>query len=585
VKNRLAAIAAAFAFALLGTPVAFAQSAGSCVGTGLPDIADGAFDCASSDIVPGTGESGNFLYVRNTSSGTVTIDSITVDFGPSLDADFVTVISGAHNLAGVTMTNANLAGNVFTANFSGFTNAVDPFYLFFNFDKRSLATGTPLGADYQGATISLSMSDGTVLNGSYTQVDFFVAGAYLGVGGGAIDAWIRDCDADDGTVPSTPNCPTFWRSPDIFLDTATPGAGSGSLPSGDLVIDGPMYGVRNRLKAFVRNRGTGFAENVQVSFYFRNNHTGLAFANGATLIGQTSVNVPANAEVLTGVDWTIPNPPNAGHWCIGVVLEHPDDPQTSTHPPDDNNVACVNIGVIAGRAGDTVTVDFDVGAAGQKGFGLTAWPHEFIVTVSAETLRGWTWKIEGLKADEKFRIDRGESRKVRLLVDIPESAKPHESVEFFIRQLDADTRTAVGGVVYQIYEDHLPPRRIRALNAVLADGKPRLTWERVRVESKSGATERIARYEVLRDGERVAEVIRDEDLLCAGIQWTDPEPGSGRVAYTVRAVDHGGNVGEPSEEAVLVLGAGGEAAGDGFDWKWIAIAVLAVLLLLRLRRS
>ena len=89
------------------------------------------------------------------------------------------------------------------------------------------------------------------------------------------DIWIKDCEADDGTVPSHEtedgialNCPgdEWARSPDIYIDNDLDG-----------VIDEPVVNQANRLFAIIRNNSTYPISNVNVDFYYRNNTTGFVF--------------------------------------------------------------------------------------------------------------------------------------------------------------------------------------------------------------------------------------------------------------------------------------------------------------------
>jgi hypothetical protein len=556
--------------------VALAQSLHACVGTGAPNIADGVFDCTSSDIVPGSGEVGNFLFLAFDSAGSpVTLTSITLDFGPSAGADIVSRFSFApDNLDGVTIASENLSGNVYTGNFNNFAGGTDLFVLGFNFDKRSLGTGTPLGGDYTGATIVATLSNGSTLNGSFTQVDFFIASASLGVAGGSVDVWIKDCEADDGDTPSYPApCPEYWKSPDIFLDN-----------NGDLIIDAPVIGMDNTLKAIVRNRGAGIAQDVTVSFYYRDNTTGLVFPDGATLIGTTTVTVPSNGVTLASVVWhNLPAPPSTGgHWCIGVVLSHPNDlPITPTAPPyADNNVGIANIWFIAGRAGEQVVLSFNAGTGGRSGFGLEPWPRDFIVKVNARLPVGWTWTLKGIEPDKPFTLKLGEDRPVQLEIKVAGDAQPHADGFIEVTQIDVATDRAFGGVHFNIYEDHQPPEKVRKVIGVLANGQVVLTWERVQLEAKTGLKERVAFYQILRDGKVVGKTFTDEDPLQFGMQWTDRAAPPGQATYTIQVVDEAGNTSEGSPGMSIFIPGPKQTVEPATLFNWLTWTLLILVLVL-----
>ena len=560
-------------------PAATAQSLRACVGTGVPNIADGVFDCTSSDIIPGSGEIGNFLFLAfDSGSAPTTLTAITLNFGPSADADIISRATfQPDNLDGVTITSESLSGNVFNANFSGFVGGTDLFVLQFNFDKRSLSTGTPLGGDYNGATITATLSDGTVLNGSFSQVDFFIATAFLGVSGGTVDVWIKDCEADDGDTPSYPApCPEYWKSPDIFIDN-----------NGDMIIDAPVVGMDNILKAIVRNRGSGIAQDVSVSFYYRDNTTGLVFPDGATLIGTTTITVPPNGAALASTVWTnLPAPPGTcGHWCIGVVLSQASDPPiTPTAPPyADNNVGIANIWFIAGRAGEAVVLNFRVGTGGRSGFGLEPWPRDFVIKVDARLPVGWTWTVEGIEADKPFTLKLGEERAVQLAIKVAGDAAPHAGGTIEVRQVDIATDRDFGGVHFNLYEDHRPPDRVRGVLVALANGRVVLTWEPVRLEAGSGLKERVAYYEIIRDGTVIAKTFTDEDPLQFGMQWSDRAAPPGKPTYAIRVVDEAGNVSEPSPGVTLLIpGSKTIEPVTLFNWLTWALLILVLLLLLAL---
>ncbi|MCP4573960.1 MAG: hypothetical protein GY838_16495 [bacterium] len=555
-----------------------AQSLSAWLGVGRPDTSDGVFEGTLTDITPGSGEWGNFLFLDyEAADPAITLADVRVDFGPSVDADLESRGAVfADNLDGAAISNENVANNVYTGEFVGFDDDVDLFFIGFDFDKRSYSGGgTPLGADYVNATIVATLSNGVELTGTFDVVDFFIAVAQIGVpGGGDIDVWIRDCAADVGDVPSNGVCPQWYTSPDIFIDNNLDG-----------LLDAPVYGEDNILRALVRNRGSGFAQDVTVDFYYRNNNTGLVFPDGATLIGSTSVDVPPNGLALCSVDWLgLAEAPSSGHWCIGVVLTHGEDPPITPPviPYEDNNVGIANIWFIAGRAGERMSLSFDAGTGGRSGFGLAPWPRQFRLAIVDSLPDGWRWELEGAAADTPFALKLGEVRPVTLTVEPPADAAPHTGGVVEVRQVDVITGRVVGGVTYNVYEDHRPPEPVKGVFAELSSRGLVLNWDPVLREAGTGLPERLAYYEVAVDGKAVGKAFRDADPARPGFQWRPRVDAAEDARYTIVAVDEGGNRSERSEAV-------GRPIVDRecplLNWLvWVLIVLIVLLILICLRR-
>lgn len=394
-----------------------------------------------------------------------------------------------------------------------------------------------------------------------------------------VDVWIRDCDDDVGNTPSVPNpCPVAYMSPDIWIDN-----------NDDMTIDAPVEGADNILKAAVRNRSAVTAEQVTVSFYYRDNTTGLIFPDGAEFIGSDVVTVSGGSVTVASTTWAnLPSPPTTGgHWCIGVVLSHANDPPITPPVPakDDNNVAIANIWHLAARAGEQMVLSFGAGSGGRSGFGLGEWPRDFVLRVNDELPAGWTWTLEGIAANEPFTLRLGEERQVSLTIDVPDDAPPHTDGAIDVRQVDVATGRVVGGVHFDVYEDHLPPQAVQTLAAALLDGHAVLTWDPVRTEVETGLRERVAYYEIRRDGRPVAKVVSDGDEARPGMQWTDPVALNGAAVYGIHAVDEGANVSEAGPEVRIE-----DRAGAGrLTWLlWLQLLLLLVIvamLIIHMRRS
>lgn len=412
-------------------------------------------------------------------------------------------------------------------------------------------------------------------NGNVQTIGPFGLGQIVGLAvvavltAGPVDVWMKDCLADIGDVPSVPEppCRVAFMSPDIWIDN-----------NQDMILDEPVYEEINKLKARVRNRESGVAKDVSVKFYYRNNSTGLHFPEGANYIGEDIVTVPPNSQALASVDWNIPTPPtNGGHWCIGVVLDHPDDPLPSPAPAtkNHNNIAMANIWHLAARADEEEYMSFVMGTGGSGGWGLTPWPRDFILEVNAELPAGWEWEIEGVPVGQPITLKLGEEREVKLKIHAPENATPHSGGSVKVRQVDIATQQVVGGLSYNLYEDHLPPEPVRQPNANLVDGYALLSWEEVRKETDSGLRERVSYYEILRDGKVVAKAVLDQDPDKPGYQWKDSDRLAGTVVYSIRAVDEGGNISQLSPEVKVTM------PFKLFNWlTWLLLILVIILLVL-----
>jgi hypothetical protein len=407
---------------------------------------------------------------------------------------------------------------------------------------REYWTGTEWPGDRNNA-MAQDMKDGG--QNDEPKTEHRGAWAVRTIPGGAapvpMDVWVKDCDADDGSIPSP--CTEWWTSPDIYIDN-----------DDDSVIDAPVYGEDNTLKAIVHNKSAAWAMNVGVNFYYRDSSTGLVFPDGANLIGRDFVKIPPNGSAIASTLWRrLPPNPSDGHWCIGVVLYHEDDPPRSptVAPSEDNNIAVANIWVIAQRQGQRVTLAFAAGTGGTTGFGLQPWPRQFVLKVEDRLPTGWTWSLEGMPADQPFVLKLGDERKVQLRVNVPDGAPPHSGGSIEVSQADVSTGRTVGGVYYNMYEDHCPPESVQRLTVELSGGRPLLSWGRVSREAKTGLKEKVAYYQVLRNGKAVAKVMKDEDRRRPGVQWTDPDPVRGKLTYIVVAVNEAGNRSAPSAKAQI----------------------------------
>ena len=184
--------------------------------------------------------------------------------------------------------------------------------------------------------------------------DIGALGGIAFVKGPAPDVWMKDCEDDDGTVPSSPNrCEGTLASPDVWIENHV-----------NRRADSPIYGADNWLYARVRNRNEQDAAGTSLAFYYwacpapgseKHPTVPVNQSNEKQLVGDCKVDVPAGGTAFARVRWrNLPELPGLneskgrkdqehqkGKWCIQAVLDHPDDRVhlAATEAADDNNIA------------------------------------------------------------------------------------------------------------------------------------------------------------------------------------------------------------------------------------------------------
>jgi hypothetical protein len=200
-----------------------------------------------------------------------------------------------------------------------------------------------------------------------------------------------------------------------------------------------------------------------------------------------------------------------------------------------------------------VVLHFNLGTGDKSGFGFKRWPRRFRLQVKDGLPAGWSWALEGVDAERPFPLRLGEIRPVDLHVQVARDAPPHSGGSIEVRQVDVATGRIVGGVEFTLYEDHRPPRPVDKLKAAVVNRTVVLTWDPVLSEVETGMRDRVAYYEILRDGKPVAKALRDGDRFQPGMQWTDSDTKGGKRTYAVRVVDEGDNVSKPSPEVTVAV--------------------------------
>jgi M6 family metalloprotease-like protein len=381
------------------------------------------------------------------------------------------------------------------------------------------------------------------------------------------DVWLKDCAADTGAEPS--GCNPFWVSPDIWVDNDRDGT-----------MDAPVQNARNRFWVGVRNSGNAPATNVTVKLYYRSNSTGLSFPTGATLFGTSFIGlVPASGAVRTEMVGTIPNPPQQGHWCFGATLDCLGDAlNVNAGLTAHNNKACVNIGVLAGRAGQAVQDEFlaetpdDSSSPGGGAYAINLngdLPGGWVVFLEWRSMPGGPW--EPYTPGQPFMLagTPEDDREFRLTVQPPAEPYQGQVGTVWVEQIYLGTGDNVGGIHFPILQDNHPPLAIDDLVAEAALGEPgqwggeiavRLSWTPPTLDVM-GNPETVRYYEVHRSTTAgfspapetlIASPAADQDTLTAGWQFTDPDTvlAAGETYYyNVLAIDMAAWASAPSNEA------------------------------------
>lgn len=184
IRTVAARIGAGILISLLLVGGARAASVIACLGSGQPDLA-GGFQCRFDDTSGGV-EIGQYLYVDFQDRRGDEVSRILLDLAPSNARINAQGLVGfpAHT-AGVSVSPLQQTPTVYEAALFGLTDTVDDFYLAFNFDPAVGYVGIPEGADYAGATLTVTTRFGRQFTCPFHRVDPFTASTdrrYNGLG-------------------------------------------------------------------------------------------------------------------------------------------------------------------------------------------------------------------------------------------------------------------------------------------------------------------------------------------------------------------------------------------------------------------
>lgn len=148
----------------------------ACLGTGIPDLADGQYDCSMTDVQSGSGEVGQHLYLDWHDNRGDEIRSISLDLAASRNTSLkYRGWFAADHLDGAQIVSENSVGDRHDVYFRNFTDAVDNFYIGFNLDRRASGTGAPVSPDYDGARLTVTTSQGRRFSCAFKHVDLLTA--------------------------------------------------------------------------------------------------------------------------------------------------------------------------------------------------------------------------------------------------------------------------------------------------------------------------------------------------------------------------------------------------------------------------
>ncbi len=364
-----------------------------------------------------------------------------------------------------------------------------------------------------------------------------------------VDLLIRDCRADLGAVPSTPQCPVFWVSPDIWINNDNPP---------DEYQDEPVYGSRNYFYARVHNLGTTPAVNVTVDFYYVLASTGLEFPGRATKFGTATIPYIRHGESAhtpRGAYWDIPGTAeDHEHYCIGALAYCRHDPNPGPEAlTRNNNLGGVNLGVLTCRADDPIEsamrsggacliepmyVDFNMENPGD-------YDEEYMLVAEIETEEGSSWLVEFEDMDTgtlwwddepgpSILMMPGEVRRIQMRLLATGGLTPHGDsglvrVKQYKTYMYPNEEGLMGGIDYPFSADCFAPLPSDDLVAtVVIDMGPipgaapavRLDFSRVASDT-AGNPERVAYYNLYRD--TTPDLVPGPDTFM-GIVYCDGNP-------------------------------------------------------------
>jgi hypothetical protein len=388
-----------------------------------------------------------------------------------------------------------------------------------------------------------------------------------------VDLCVNDCVNDD--CNNVALCEQWWGSPDIWIDNNEDG-----------LSDLPAAGIENKVWFRFENLGPDDATGVEVALHITPGTMGIEWPEDASwTIGTKTIPLIAAGETYT--DYFVFVYPElfdlVGHYCMGLVLDHPNDPVASEVASMSNNIAQINHQVFVQRALGSSAAPCQFFSRRSKiylrdGAGAAGGVTRAEVRIGSppnfdDEIIPPTWVVQILPGTGPYTLSPGETDSIEVRVASVNAAHG-QSAHIPLTLWNILTNTAIDGVVIDVTLDCVAPGspvftqaqwRAPAGDA-LPDPAIRVEWGQVFYDI-SNDEEILDHYEVYRSDDQggvetlVGEVAIDDEPGEPLHQWYDKSVNQADcpIAYTyrVRAIDAAGNVGEFSSPGTVICPATG----------------------------
>lgn len=436
-------------------------------------------------------------------------------------------------------------------------------------DVAFTPSSIPDSRAYSGASTGVSVRNIGFCFGSSGLPPGWVCADYIVGVSNPLDLCIVDCENDNCNQIAT--CDEWWATPSLWIRNADLGGGH----------DIPAPGIDNKLHIKYQNLGPDDASAVTITAYGAKGAMGLTWPDDAEFELGTVSTALLGANKSTTEQIVFPYPSELdliGHYCIGVVIEHSQDPTLSNSAPLSNNLAQINSQVLVARAGDAAR---SVACPGSYHKDTRVYLHDganpFGGQVRAEVRIGSppnfddamipaTWNVSIMPGTGPFTLFPG----MKDSIDVRATCASANHGEFAYVPLtlwDVGQDKAIGGIKLRFEVDCFAPRAPENGSAEwlpvsgddLLGPTVLVQWDPVLLDT-NGNPERTMRYDVYRKSENSPfEVLVDKKAIdaepaVAGFQWYDTLPRdecATDYTYRVRAVDAAESESDPSEQIPL----------------------------------
>jgi len=418
-------------------------------------------------------------------------------------------------------------------------------------------TTTPWSRSNNNSYTGIAVRNVSACDGGGGALPNYVCAEYDVGNASTIDVCIRDCAGGDCNAIAT--CNGWWGSPDIWIDH-----------DGDGDDDYPFPGIDVKLWTRVTNDGPGLAVGTTAQIWIARGAMGLVWPDDADqMVGVTGHPVIETGESdVASLVFEYPEfPEEAGHYCIGAVLQQTDDPTNSLPANLTNNIAQVNHQVLMDR-----------GSLGEpaRSDGVTSCGSAFLSTwillydgenpdqnsVAAEVRMGTPpnfddaiippgWNVSFEPQMGPFFLSPAENDSV--MVSLWTNSATHGDVAYLPLTLwNLDTNEAMGGTTLEARIDCVSPGIVTNLTADwrppsgddMAAPNVLVEWTPVTVD-EGGDAEDLLYYQVSRAPEGgllsvIDRVTIDAEPGTPGFQFYDRVPSADCPThwdYAVRAID------------------------------------------------